>query len=236
MENSFKTERCYTVYRPGDLDISNDLDLQSELFGRRRAMEEGLRRILMSRGMVAETSEFETVAPVLAAQVLEVHGALRRGQLHLGAGLSAQTLTGFNGALTEPGTEFDAVVEVDMNHPEFYEFRKWMYAQAGLSCDRSIRTAIHLFDPFVAKKFAEFLGVNLGKTLFVVKPFDAFEADSHVVPFAARTAHLLGKNTERENPVNTVWLFGEQHQLRTRELPPRERAILDELRWRGLSK
>lgn len=234
MESNSEPKHCYTLYRPGDLDIS-DLDLQSVLFPHRGAMEEGLRRLLMNRGVVGETSDFGTVSTVLAAHVLEIHGRLRRDTLQAG-GLSTKTFTEFNGTQTNLGSGFDAVVEVDMNHPEFYEFRKWLYAKVGLPCDRSIRTAINLFDPLIAQQFAAFLKINLERALFVVKPFDQFEAKSHTVPFTARTSLLLGRNMDSENPVNTVWLFGEHHELNHLELPPREKALLEELRWRGLSK
>lgn len=235
MESTAQPEHCYTLYRPGDLDISNDFDLQSELFQHRSAMVEGLRRLLTSHGMVAETSEVDTVSTVIAAYVLEVHGRSHRDKPNP-AELPEKTLIQFNGTQTESKASFEAVVEVDMNHPEFYEFRKWLYAKANRSCDMTIHTAINLFDPLIAQQFAKFLKINLASALFVVKPFDQFEDKGHVVPFVARMAQLLERNMTSETPVNTVWLFGEQHALSRLALLPREKEVLEAFLWRGVSK
>lgn len=207
------TDSCYRIIRPGDINPFQHHGLQQELRAKARSLRIATRQNIINGGFVSDSADPDSVIPLLAHHLLDRQTGLRRGQVDPGSGVSSATLAGVMGGhdrvsfdLNPNGSVVhDQIVEVDMNHPDFFAFRKAVFGTLGRRIERTIASAINLFDPVVAQAFADYIGVDLAKTVFVIRPFATFDAPHHIIPAVHRmTARLEGNMT---SGVQTAWFW-----------------------------
>lgn len=205
-------ESCVRIYKPGDVSAFTRPDLRDELTKYDRPLLMATRKILLERGFVTDDVHPDLGVPLLAHQLLDRYSLLNKGHPPYLPSRSGALASAFGGVEAvhfdfnpEGDVTFERVVEVDMNHPGFQEFRKQVYASLGTSGPQRISVAIQLFSGQVAPYVAGLLEVELPKTVFAVRPFAEFIKPHHLNTFAHRMAAQLEAN--QNSGVHTAWFF-----------------------------